>query len=382
MAKEGEYIGRYSRTQSKHRGSALNIIGRVLLALLCVILTVSMVICYITPYITPEAMGSLTIIGIFAPIIYICIILTILVMVILKRWIYASILLVVALIGIPSISKYYSIDIFRTIEKPADKNSFTVMSYNVRGFYNDNGKRVVDEFVNYIGHDKLPDIMCLQEFDRDAHGIELIDSLYQQQFGDFYTYESIEGGNVVLKTYSRYPIVKNSQGEIAGNNSGTSQWVDVVIKERDTLRIFNNHLYTMSITEEDSEDIARGKILHDSDRVRSIVKRIADNSSIRAKHADKLHKVIKSTPYRRIVCGDFNDTPMSYVYNTLSDNLNDAFVEAGSGEGCTFRPMHHILRIDYILYSNGIEIHDYDADHSTKMSDHIPIVARFKIKTK
>jgi endonuclease/exonuclease/phosphatase family metal-dependent hydrolase len=73
---------------------------------------------------------------------------------------------------------------------------------------------------------------------------------------------------------------------------------------------------------------------------------------------------------------------MSYVYNTLADRLNDAFVEAGSGAGCTFRPMHHVLRIDYILYSDGIEIHKYSADHSATMSDHLPVMARFKPQTK
>ena len=379
---QGEYIGRYSRTENTNRVSALGIIARVLVALVCIALTIAMIICYITPHVSPDKMGSLTIVGIFTPVIYMGVIIMMLLMTILKRWVYAGILLVVAIIGVPHISKYYNIDFMRTIDKPADKSSFTIMSYNVRGFYNDDGERVVDEFVEYLASRELPDILCLQEFARDAEGVDLIDTLYRQRFGDYYTHESIEGGNVVLKTYSRYPFLEGSQGEIAGNNSGTSQWMDIVIKEKDTLRIFNNHLYTMSITEEDSEDIARGKILQDGDRVRSIVKRIADNSSIRAKHTNMLHEVINNSPYRKIMCGDFNDTPMSYVYNTLADRLNDAFVEAGSGAGCTFRPMHHVLRIDYILYSDGIEIHKYSADHSATMSDHLPVMARFKPQTK
>lgn len=382
MYNGGDYIGRYSNRRVTRRDSALKIVAKVLYALICITLTVATVICYITPYVSPEKLGSLTIIGIFAPLLYMGIVVMMLLSVAIKRWIYAAVLLVIALIGIPHISKYYNIEIFRTTEKPTDRTMFTLMSYNVRGFYDENGARIVDHFVDYLEDRELPDILCIQEFARDAEGVDRIDSLYDAEFGKYYTYESIEGGNVVLKTYSRHPFVKGSHGEIAGENSGTSQWVDVVIKEKDTLRIFNNHLYTMSITEEDSEDIARGKILQDGDRVRSIVKRIADNSSIRAKHAEKLHKVIEGTPYRHIVCGDFNDTPLSYVYNTLSDNLNDAFVEAGSGAGCTFRPMHHVLRIDYILYSDGIEIHSYKSDHAATMSDHLPIEARFKAQTK
>lgn len=346
--------------------------------MVCVALIAAMLLCYITPHVTPDKLGSLTIVGIFAPIIYLGVVIMMLVMTIFKRWTFAAILAIVAIIGIPHISKYYNIDFLRSVETPVDRSSFSIMTYNIRGFYNDDGERIVDDFVEYLNDKGLPDILCLQEFPRDTEGVDKIDTLYKHAFGEYHMYESVEAGNVVLRTYSRYPFVKNSQGEISGEDSGTSQWIDVIIKEKDTVRIFNNHLYTMSISEEDSEDIARGKILQDGNRVRSIVKRIADNSSIRAKHADKLAKEIKSSPHRNIVCGDFNDTPMSYVYNTLSDNLNDAFIEMGHNNGCTFRPMHNVLRIDYILFSEGLEAQSYEADHDATMSDHLPVMSRFK----
>lgn len=375
---DGDYIGRYSNDRPIRRRSTISIIFRVLTAVICIALVVAMLICYITPHVTPDKLGSLTIVGIFAPLIYLGVIVMMLVMTILKRWIFAAILAIVALFGVPHISKYYNIDFLRSVEKPVDRSSFTIMTYNIRGFYNDDGERIVNKFVNYLSSKGVPEILCLQEFPRDTEGADLIDTLYKHTYGEYFVHESVESGNVVLRTYSRYPFIEDSKGEISGLNTGTSQWVDVIIKEKDTVRIFNNHLYTMSISEEDSEDIARGKILQDGDRVRSIVKRIADNSSIRAKHADMLHREIKGSPHRNIVCGDFNDTPMSYVYNTLSDNLNDAFIELGSGNGCTFRPMHNVLRIDYILYSEGLEGHSYEADHSATMSDHLPVMARLK----
>lgn len=378
MSIDGDYIGRYSNEKPTRRRSAISTILRVLTATLCIALVVAMIICYITPHVTPDKLGSLTIVGIFAPLIYLGVLIMMFVMTIFKRWIFAAVLAVVALFGTPHISQYFNIDFFRSVEKPVDRSSFTIMTYNIRGFYNDDGKRIVGKFVDYLSSKGLPEILCLQEFPRGIEGADLIDTLYKHTFGEYFMYESVESGNVVLRTYSRYPFVADSHGEISGLDTGTSQWVDVIIKEKDTVRIFNNHLYTMSISEEDSEDIARGKILQDGDRVRSIVKRIADNSSIRAKHADMLHKEVKKSPHRNIVCGDFNDTPMSYVYNTLSENLNDAFVELGSGNGCTFRPMHNVLRIDYILYSDGLEGHSYEADHSATMSDHLPVMARLK----
>jgi endonuclease/exonuclease/phosphatase (EEP) superfamily protein YafD len=188
----------------------------------------------------------------------------------------------------------------------------------------------------------------------------------------------VEAGSIMLKTYSRFPLIAQSEGNISRLNSGTSAWVDVVVYD-DTVRLFNNHLYTMSISESDSEDISRGTIFQDGNRVRSIVNRIDNNSSIRAKHAEILKEVINSSPYSHIVCGDFNDTPMSYVYNTLSDGLNDAFIEHGTGYRSTFRPMRGVLCIDYILYSDGIKGYSYEADKSATLSDHLPIRAQFKV---
>ena len=36
------------------------------------------------------------------------------------------------------------------------------------------------------------------------------------------------------------------------------------------------------------------------------------------------------SPYPIIVCGDFNDVPVSYAYETIGAGLQNAFVEKGS----------------------------------------------------
>ena len=138
----------------------------------------------------------------------------------------------------------------------------------------------------------------------------------------------------------------------------------------------------MNISANDSEDIAEGRILQDGDRMRSIVNRIASNSTIRASYVDTLRQVIEATPYQNIVCGDFNDTPMSYVYGELIKDHKDAFVECGSGYGYTFRPMYGTLRIDYILYTDGLEAQKYEVDKSVKLSDHLPVMATIKPRAK
>ena len=303
-----------------------------------------------------------------------------------RRWKIAGAVALLLLPGIFHVSQFYNITFMREAEGSAEsKNSLTVVTYNVRGFYNDNGKRVVKDFADYIAQsnsfnkDKVraADVICLQEFSIDADGVNVIDSLVKSSYKEMYINDVHESENVVLRTYSCYPIVES--GSIAGMGRGTSQWVDIV-REQDTIRIFNNHFYTMSISDDDSDDIAHGKILSDGERMKSIIERVADNSTVRTGHVDTLLKVVAATPYRHIVVGDFNDTPMSYVYNRMTEKLTDLFTEKGSGFGYTYRPMWGWLRIDYVMYSDGLEPLHYKSDTEVVLSDHIPVSAQFDIK--
>lgn len=340
-------------------------------------LSVALIIAYITPYVSPSTFGSLTIVGIFAPILYASVFVCTLLWLVTRRWKTAIALLVLLLPGLFRISDFYNIEFTRKVESKPDSRAVTLLSYNVRGFYDDDAVRVVDEYVDYFEDKGDIDIVCFQEVQRDARGISRLDSLFDARYGRNCKRDVVEAGEVVLRTYSRYPII--ASGSISGEGRGTSQWLDVIVRN-DTLRIFNNHLYTMSISAGDSEDIARGTILNDGDRMRSIVDRIANNSSIRVGHVDTLRSVIDNTPYEHIICGDFNDTPMSYVYDELIEDHVDAFVECGSGYGYTFRPMYGTLRIDYILHSEGLETKDYVVDQDVTLSDHLPIVAQMKFR--
>jgi endonuclease/exonuclease/phosphatase family metal-dependent hydrolase len=299
--------------------------------------------------------------------------------IILNRWSIAGCVALVLVPGLFHISDFYNVAVNREVEQKPSRSSFTLMSYNVRGFRNDSSNRAVDGYVEYLAGGNVADVVCFQEYALDMPCVERVDSLFNTLHNKLYHRDVVEAGDVVLRTYSRYPIIKS--GAISGEGRGTSQWVDVVIK-KDTLRIFNNHLYTMNISSADSSDIEHGRILQDGDRMRSIVNRIASNSTIRASYVDTLRQVIEATPYQNIVCGDFNDTPMSYVYGELIKNHKDAFVECGSGYGYTFRPMYGTLRIDYILYTDGLEVQKYEVDKSVKLSDHLPVMATIKPRAK
>lgn len=371
-----QYNGIFGSARRGEKRSFFSTLLIIVLLAITLSLSLALIIAYLTPYVPPALFGQFTIVGLFTPILYLMVLICTLIWLVCKRWKMALIFAILLIPGAFRIGDFYNSAIMVDKEIPEDRNEFTILTHNVRGFYNDEGRRDVNSYVEYLASGNLPDILCLQEFPREARGVNDIDTLFESSHGDIYLADAEEGGEYAVRTYSRYPIIES--GSISGEGRGTSQWCDIVVAH-DTIRIFNNHLYTMSISADDTEDIARGKILQDGDRMRSIVNRIADNSSIRATHVDTIRYIMDNTPYRQIVCGDFNDTPMSYVYGLMSENLYDTFVESGNGYGYTFRPMRGLLRIDYILRSEGLETQGYTADESATFSDHLPVMARLKV---
>ena len=94
----------------------------------------------------------------------------------------------------------------------------------------------------------------------------------------------------------------------------------------------------------------------------------------RSQQVDRIIEDINKTPHRTIICGDFNDTPMSYAYHTLAKNRKDTFEEAGKGFGGTFIPVWPLLRIDYLLVPEDSQCITHTV-HKTQLSDHYPVSA-------
>jgi endonuclease/exonuclease/phosphatase family metal-dependent hydrolase len=91
-----------------------------------------------------------------------------------------------------------------------------------------------------------------------------------------------------------------------------------------------------------------------------MVSRLTENNILRAAQVDTLAQMIAVSPYPTIVCGDFNDTPVSYTYRSMARNLRDAFRWAGRGYSHTYRGFFDMLRIDYVMCSDEFEPLSYE----------------------
>jgi endonuclease/exonuclease/phosphatase (EEP) superfamily protein YafD len=82
-----------------------------------------------------------------------------------------------------------------------------------------------------------------------------------------------------------------------------------------------------------------------------------------------------------ILCGDFNDTPDSRTHQKIAEAFEDAWLEAGAGDGFTIPSEQPRKRIDYIWISKGDAIEALKIwVPASEASDHLPVVGEFRLR--
>ena len=147
-----------------------------------------------------------------------------------------------------------------------------------------------------------------------------------------------------------------------------------------TLGIFTNHLQTTSVNSIKPRLYQAKESMNSQEGTEAAFQlafQMKKKFVLRAMQADFVRQQIDNSTGDIIVCGDFNDTPASYVYNHIKGNLTDGFRDSGSGFGYTFRELIRIFRIDYIFYSGSFEGLRYDSPN-LPWSDHKPVVCMIR----
>jgi endonuclease/exonuclease/phosphatase (EEP) superfamily protein YafD len=107
--------------------------------------------------------------------------------------------------------------------------------------------------------------------------------------------------------------------------------------------------------------------------------RIGDSMAKRAPQARAVHEYIEGhRQYPMIVCGDFNDTPISYARHTIAQGLTDCYVETGNGPGLSYNLQGFYFRIDHMFVSDHFTPYGCKVDSKIDVSDHYPIVCTLK----
>jgi endonuclease/exonuclease/phosphatase family metal-dependent hydrolase len=294
--------------------------------------------------------------------------------------------LFLCLAGISNVFNIVELPLFRS--KAPDPGKYVspikVMSFNVRLFdlYNwFHNYETRDDIFRFLSKES-PDIVCFQEFYTSESGKfnfnnkdTLIRVLQAPYFHTAYSVTLREKDHWGIATYSKFPIVKQEAVHF-NKNSGNIFIYSDIIKDEDTIRVFNVHLESIRFRKEDYKFIENlGNDEVEQDEVAGglkILRRMKRAYQKRSHQVDIIVDQIRKSPYPVIICGDFNDTPTSYAVRKIAGNMKDAFRESGVGFGKTYAGPFPSFRIDYIFHAKEFKSFGYTTHHE-KISDHYPI---------
>lgn len=275
------------------------------------------------------------------------------------------------LLGLGLIGKTIRLN-FKNPDVP--ETAITIVSHNIGGILLGKNlpaqqQKVVADYVQFLKENGFPDIICTQETNTVFH------NLLAEKIGYPYNF-NLKKGTVI---YSRYELV--AAGEIPFSKSNNSVlWADFKI-EGQLVRLYNAHLESNKVTADAEKVIDKGEI-DDKEtwyEIGSVLKRVSKASKARARQAKLIAEHIQACSHPVIFCGDCNDTPYSYTYETIVPGFQDAFLEMGTGIGSTYAGTLPFLRIDYFLATAQIRLYDFHTVRAA-FSDHYPIIAEIGIK--
>ena len=341
-------------------------IWQILFRALVIVAAAALCISYLSIFIAPAFMSLPYFCGLYyIPLFFLNVVLLVIGLIRMKKY------LVISLVAL--LPTLFFADLFIKFggeEKSLSGDEVKVMSYNVgrfsaaaKGMTQAQASTKVCEFIAR----EAPDIVCLQEFQTsDSSSVNRILKYLPYRCHYFYGTGKNLSGNII---FSRYPIVDKSAITFKDTHN-LCLWCDVRINDV-TVRVYNCHLQSnrLSFTNTIRKMAKKGQF---TDEVKNVHERLAHSNIQRSQQVGTIHDHIKACNLPSMVCGDFNDTPMSYTYHKLASGHKDSFADGGNGFGATYSVLWPLLRIDFILMPENVSC---DRTHITRVpySDHYPV---------
>ncbi|RDC65252.1 endonuclease/exonuclease/phosphatase family protein [Adhaeribacter pallidiroseus] len=268
---------------------------------------------------------------------------------------------------------------------PGETN-LDVLSYNVRIFntyahLHDKEYTNSRNMIKWVAENPA-DVFCLQEFYNEPHSsiynsVRKIVKKYDKHYFISNTLINRANGQFGMAIISKYPILNKGTIKFEKLTQNHAMFADLKIKS-DTVRVYNFHLQSMSIEEQDIIKTYQEQNIFGKD-LQNLVRRLKNGFIKRSYQVNTLYDHLKESPYPVIVCGDLNDVPYSYTYQKLNRKLNNAHTAAGWGIGSTYNGILPLLRIDNQFFSPSLEVSNFTVHRDVTFSDHFPLTATYKI---
>ena len=302
-----------------------------------------------------------------------------LVVLLLVRWKLSIIPIVGFALAYVPIRTYFPIN----VTSDGSDDCIKIVTYNVCGFGgNYRYEKAVDTVANYLRRIDA-DIVCLQEVQggKGGNGFQKMKEIYP--YCDSTKLSLSEVLVNALGIFTRYPIIRKEIIDYQSSCNGSVAYYLQV--NEDTIIVINNHLEATHLSSDQRKrykEVLKGEMEQDEaeEEMIMIFEKLADNMRKRAPEAEAVHQYVEAhSAYPIIVCGDFNDTPISYTRHMMAKGLTDCFVSAGNGFGLSYNQKGFNLRIDHMMCSSHFEPYHCFVDDKMDASDHYPLICRLKM---
>lgn len=319
---------------------------------------------YLAPFIAPSTFPYFGFIPIFYPILAL-LNLVFLIIIFLRRRIYAILFLILNIGLLPPLNKSYQY-FGDQITTEAD---FKVITYNVHYLRSDG-------FADFFNREDADLILLQETYWRDDLNKELKDSA----FADYY-----HERHGLIQIFSKYPIIEFQKILSEGKNTvATAAYADLDLGY-DTIRIVNVYLETMLIdkkwvkasVENGVNDMESAK-----ENSKILKNKLTTGFLHHQKQVKKILPYIYNSPHPVLLAGDLNAVPNSYEYQQINYFLKDAYVKVGQSPGTSFHDFKYPLRLDYLFYSDEFLPVSYRVLTDVNLSDHYPVVGTFRLPVK
>lgn len=353
------------------------IIRRIFL-FLNVLVAIVLLSCRLVPLISPNQFWPLTFIGL-GFLIWLGLNLFFFLYWVLswRKWFLISAVAIGVNLG--NVSAYFG----TTNSSPAmATNSISVATLNTQlfGFFDATKKSKPDWEKDVVNTIKAlnPDFLCFQEFlSYKKYNL----NYYKRKLDYKYAYFKVlkdgrKKGTFGMTIFSKYPISNSGGMEFSKYTGNMGAWIETEVNGQ-KLKLINVHLQSIKFSKADYQVIEKPKKDIRVEESKTLLKRIKNASTTRAKQVDQLASFVKSSDVPVFVCGDFNEPPVSYSYGKMKSLLADAYTQTTFGLETTYTGKFPAYRIDYIFHDNKFKAIEYKSKFVP--SDHKLVFAKIKL---
>lgn len=360
--------------EKPRRNTFLQGTGKLLVGIVGIVSLIASFLCAVCPFVNPSTFVWTAFFGLAFWLIFFANIIILIILIFLKSRRILLIPILALLVSIPGFVKSFSFG-----EKKDFDSEIKVMTYNVGVFrdYKVNSRAVseVKKTIAALIKEYAPDIVCLQESGKWPKNTA---SVFAKMIGYKYFSCNHKNGN---SYFSKYPIKKTN----LLSEEGIDKFADIreVVLDKDkSFYLVNCHFNSFGISRQEIDYINDARnIMKDSEKHgKSVISKLKRGFERRTETTKILVENVPVDDVPLVICGDFNDTPLSYTYHKMTTSgLQDAFITNSFGIGKTYCGSLPLLRIDYFWYNDMIEVFDYKRIKKTT-SDHYPLMLTFDIK--